>query len=210
LLLQPGNTNPLSAKQDIKKINTGRETLLLRSYYQYHFITTKSNFMYRHKKLALLIIMSIICGSFIMMTTVKEIKEVPVPYPEGYRQWTHVKTAVVEPGNPAFDHFGGIHHIYANPIAMEGYKSGHFANGAFIVFDVLEAIDTNKLLLEGRRRQLDVMIRDSIRYSTTGGWGFEEFKENSKTLRSVNGSLKSGCYSCHANSKTMVFSQWRQ
>jgi len=92
---------------------------------------------------------------------------------------------------------------------MEGYKTGYFAAGSIIVFDVLEAIDTNKLLLEGKRRQIDVMVKDSIRYASTGGWGFEEFHGDSKTERTVTTTSVTACYSCHSNKKTLVFSQWR-
>ncbi len=34
-----------------------------------------------------------------------------VSYPEGYRQWTHVKSMVIQTGHPLFDSFGGTHHI---------------------------------------------------------------------------------------------------
>ena len=47
-------------------------------------------------------------------------------YPEGYRLWTHVKSMTIHPGHPLEDPFLGIHHIYANPAALEGYKSGSF------------------------------------------------------------------------------------
>lgn len=42
----------------------------------------------------------------------------PVAYPDGYRHWTHVKSATVNPASPAYAHFGGMHHIYANKPAM--------------------------------------------------------------------------------------------
>ena len=32
----------------------------------------------------------------------------------------------------------GTHHIYANPCAIEDYKTGNFHDGAVIVFDELE------------------------------------------------------------------------
>lgn len=151
----------------------------------------------------------IICSSFLTIKEADHEDQPLVPYPEGYRQWTHIKTAVVEPGNPAFEHFGGFHHIYANGKALEGYKTGHFANGSILVFDVLQAIDTSKLLLEGKRNQIDVMVRDSARYAATGGWGFEEFSGDSKIERTVKASATTRCYSCHASTKTLVFSQWR-
>ena len=46
----------------------------------------------------------------------------PVPYPEGYRAWTHVKSMVIEKGHPLDEAFGRIHHLYANKQAMQGYR----------------------------------------------------------------------------------------
>jgi hypothetical protein len=46
-----------------------------------------------------------------------------VPYPEGYREWKHIKTAIIGPKSPAFEHFGSFHRIYANAKAVEGYKN---------------------------------------------------------------------------------------
>ena len=37
-----------------------------------------------------------------------------VPYPEGFRNWTHIKTGYVGKENPGFNINGGFHHIYAN------------------------------------------------------------------------------------------------
>jgi len=150
-----------------------------------------------------------ICSSFLSFSKTKTIDQSPVPYPEGYRLWTHIKTAVVEPANPAFRKFGGFHHIYANKIALEGYRTGHYSDGAIIVFDVFEAIDTSALLLEGKRRQIDVMVRDSVKYAATGGWGFEEFSRDSRTERTVKETAATTCFSCHASVKNLVFSQWR-
>ena len=63
----------------------------------------------------------------------------PVPYPEGYRQWTHVKSMTINQGHALYSAFGGIHHLYTNPKAEQGYQSGKFADGSVIVFDLLEA-----------------------------------------------------------------------
>ena len=34
-----------------------------------------------------------------------------VLYPEGYRNWTHIKSMVIQQGHPLYESFGGIHHI---------------------------------------------------------------------------------------------------
>lgn len=55
-----------------------------------------------------------------------------VDYPEGYRRWVHIKSSIIGPESPIFKRFGGIHHIYANPQAMKGFKTGHFPDGSIL------------------------------------------------------------------------------
>ena len=93
-----------------------------------------------------------------------------VAYPDGYRAWTHVKSALVGPGHRRFETVGGFQHIYANPRAMEGYRTRVFPEGSVVVVDWLELRDNAGAFDEGPRRQLDVMIKDSLRFAATGGW----------------------------------------
>ena len=136
----------------------------------------------------------------------------PVPYPEGYRQWTHVKSMIINQGHPLYDAFGGIHHLYANSKAEQGYKSGKFADGSVIAFDLLDAKATDNTVQEGARKVLGVMHKDSRKYKDTGGWGFEGFKADSKTERAVGKNAASACYQCHTaqKDKDFVFSAYRQ
>lgn len=138
-------------------------------------------------------------------------EEPQVQYPEGFRQWAHIKTGLIGPKSPSFASSGGFHHIYANDKALEGYRTGEFPEGSILVFDVLDAVykdDSN--VLEGSRNHVDVMIKDSRRFATTGGWGFEEFKGDSQTERLLNGVTKGQCNSCHLKQKDYVFSEMRK
>jgi hypothetical protein len=134
-----------------------------------------------------------------------------VPYPDGYRAWRHVKSMVIEPGHALHASFGGIHHLYANDKAMKGYESGHFPDGAVIVFDLLEAQTADHAVTEGKRKVVGVMHRDARKYATTGGWGFEGFAGDSKTERAVGNQAATACFSCHAPQKASdyVFSRYR-
>lgn len=125
----------------------------------------------------------------------------PVPYPEDYRGWRHVKSMVIQPGHPLYDSFGGIHHLYANPKAVQGYRSGRFPDGAVIVFDLLEAKADGNAIVEGARKIVGVMHRDQRQYRDTGGWGFEGFKGDSRTERAVGANAASACYECHTGQK---------
>jgi hypothetical protein len=135
-----------------------------------------------------------------------------VPYPKGYRDWMHVKSMVINPGHPLYDAFGGIHHIYANKKAMEGYAKGKFPDGAVIVFDLLEAKSADNAVTEGARKVVGVMHKDAKKWKETGGWGFEGFKGDSTTERAVGKNAASACYNCHTQQKDrdFVFSAYRK
>jgi hypothetical protein len=136
----------------------------------------------------------------------------PVPYPQGYREWTHVKSMVIQPGHALFDAFGGIHHLYANKQALAGYRAGgKFADGSVIVFDLLDAKSADNTVQEGARKVVGVMVKDSRRHAATGGWGYEGFKGDSKTERAVGSNAAKACYECHQAKKDsdFVFSTWR-
>lgn len=141
--------------------------------------------------------------------TVNSPKESEVPYPEGFRKWTHIKTGVIGPKNLNFKANGGFHHIYANEKGVIGYETGKFPEGSILVFDVIEALEINTNTVEGKRRHVDVIVKDSTKFKDRGGWGFEEFEGDSKTERTLNASAKDQCYSCHLQKETMVFSKWR-
>ncbi|RMH46241.1 MAG: cytochrome C [Alphaproteobacteria bacterium] len=135
----------------------------------------------------------------------------PVPYPEGYRHWTHVKSMVIEDGHPLYESFGGIHHLYANEAAMEGYEAGRFPDGAVIVFDLLEAVRGDGALTEGPRKVLGVMVRDSAAYGDTGGWGFEGWAGGDPAKPVVGAAAAEACFSCHTSveEQDFVFSHYR-
>jgi len=148
---------------------------------------------------------------FLTLTTPGMAGDKPVPYPQGYRDWHHVKSMVINPGHPLYESFGGIHHLYANKKAVAGYKSGTFPDGAVIVFDLLEAKTETNAVTEGARKVVGVMHKDSKKYAATGGWGFEGFRGDSKTERAVADKAAGACYQCHARqqNRDYVFSSRR-
>lgn len=134
-----------------------------------------------------------------------------VDYPEGYRQWPHVKSMVLQEGHPLYESFGGIHHVYANAKALAAMKAGKpHPDGAVLVFDLLEAKSENNAIVEGGRKVVGVMQKDSKKFAETGGWGFEGFKGDTKER--VVTDAKSACFACHTGQKAQdyVFSAYRQ
>lgn len=134
-----------------------------------------------------------------------------VAYPENYREWMHVKSMVIEPGHALHATFGGIHHLYANGKAIEGYRTGKWPDGAVITFDLLEAVSADYAVTEGKRKVLGVMHRDAQKFASTGGWGFEGFLGDSKSQRAVGSNAATACFACHQARKPQqyVFSALR-
>lgn len=124
-----------------------------------------------------------------------------VPYPTGYRAWHHVKSMVIEDGHPLFGAFGGIHHIYANDKALDGYRIDSFPDGAVIIFDLLEAVHDGNAVTEGARKVVGVMHKDAAKFAATGGWGFEGFGGGDPGNRVVGSDAASACFSCHQPQK---------
>jgi hypothetical protein len=131
--------------------------------------------------------------------------EPEVPYPAGYRDWHHVKSMVIEEGHPLYDAFGGIHHLYANDKALEGYRSDTFPDGSVIIFDLLEAVHDDNAVTEGARKVVGVMHKDAGKFAATGGWGFEGFGGGDPTNRVVGDNAGSACFDCHQPQKAQDY-----
>lgn len=134
-----------------------------------------------------------------------------VAHPEKFRQWDHVKSMVLKPGHPLYDAVGGVHHLYANPKAVQGYRAGgRFADGSVIVFDLFEAVDQDNAVTEGKRKAVLVMSRDARRHAATDGWGYAMFAPG-KQQNSLDAKGQQECHACHQSRKDsgFVFSAWR-
>jgi hypothetical protein len=134
------------------------------------------------------------------------------PFPKKFRKWAHVKSVLVGPQSAAFATDGGIHHIYANEEALEGYETGKFADGSVIVYDLLETKEVAGNTIEGPTRRVDVMVKQSELYRTTGGWQFMSFPGGNPTDGRLTAERQAACAACHANRKEhdFVFSEFRK
>jgi hypothetical protein len=119
-----------------------------------------------------------------------------VPFPLGYRTWTHIKSGWTGEANPGGLGRAGMHHIYANPEAMTGYRTGTFPVGSVLVFDLLATKGGADSLATSDRRLRDVMEK------TAQGWRFTEFKADSHTERLITTEAAvKACAACHEGAK---------
>lgn len=136
-----------------------------------------------------------------------------MPYPEGFREWTHVKTILTGVGHVPQKKFDGFHHIYANEEAMTGYRTGQFPDGSIIVFDKHHADSAANVQRPGARKFINVMYKNGKAFKDTGGWGFEEFTGESKTEGRLSIQKQLACFNaCHATEKKtdFVFSRFEK
>jgi hypothetical protein len=143
----------------------------------------------------------------VLAVAVRSQPQEEIPFPSGYRTWAHVKSVVVGPTSAAFATEGGIHHIYANDRALEGYRAGRFADGSIIVYDLLETKEAAGNLIEGAPRRLDVMMKDSRRFAATEGWGFASFRGGERTGGTLSAERQRSCLGCHARRRDHDFVQ---
>jgi hypothetical protein len=134
-----------------------------------------------------------------------------VQYPDNFRRWVHIGTGVILPASNAklmSEDEEGMHHIFANPKAVEGYATGDFPDDSIIVYELREAQQKNGVIFEGESKRVDMMLKDSVLRKDTGGWRFERFWGNDRAQDTVHDSGAS-CFQCHAkaNAHGLVFSQ---
>lgn len=132
---------------------------------------------------------------------------------EEYKGWNHVKSMVIySEKHPLYNPFGGIHHVYANDIALKAVKKGgkrSFPDGSVLVFLLYEAKESEGAYTEGRKKIEAFMIKDSKRFKDTGGWGFYAYDGSGKNLVK---NMKRDCFSCHAQvrERDYVFSVYKE
>jgi hypothetical protein len=119
-----------------------------------------------------------------------------IAFPEGYRTWFHHHSTVNTTGHVPDGNIG-MQHVYANPAALEGLRTGNFADGAVFVVDRFKYVEgDNSSLKQGDRKVVAVMVRDGQRYAETGGWGFQAFKGGDPNQKAVKDGGKA-CFVCH-------------
>jgi len=111
------------------------------------------------------------------------------PLPKGYTGWKKSERKLVNDKNTLFF---GIHYIYADTKALQGYKAGNkFPEGSTIVVDYFNIKEGSAA--DGARNMV-VMMRKDKRKKETGGWLFAGYGADGKpsSLDPVG-----TCFGCH-------------
>ncbi len=160
------------------------------------------------KKMILLLATMLSAGGFSVVAQLHDTSA----FPKEFRKWAHVKSVLVGPQSAAFATEGGIHHIYANPKALEGYETGKFPDGSVIVYDLLETREADGNTIEGPTRRIDVMTKQSELYGATGGWEYMSFPGGNPADGKLTAERQASCAACHTKRKDndSVYSEFRK
>jgi len=129
-----------------------------------------------------------------------------VTIPAGYRQWE-----LIAPSREAgsLDELRGI---VGNAISMKAYQDGAlpFPDGAMlakVAWKHVPSAEFDGAFVPGRPTTVQIMVKDSRRYASTGGWGFGRFIDG----KPVDEAQHKTCFACHsANVKEhdLVFTRY--
>jgi len=128
-----------------------------------------------------------------------------IKQPTGYRQWFHVNTMIVDKASPLFDQLGGMHNVYVNAKGLAGLKKGGpYPDGSVFATDLHEYTVSDGSYVEGARKALATMVKDSKKYASTGGWGFQLWGGGDPKKPLVTDATKQ-CFECHQPQKAQDY-----
>jgi hypothetical protein len=134
-----------------------------------------------------------------------------VKIPSGYRDWRLVSVAH-EAGN-----LNDFRAILGNDVAIKAYREGKlpFPDGTILVrlaWSYVPSEENNKVFgrdqsfVAGPPINVQLMVKDSRKYSATGGWGFGQFKDGKPADEAVHKT----CFPCHEHviARDFVFTHY--
>ena len=129
-----------------------------------------------------------------------------IKIPPGYRDWKLISVAHEE-GN-----LNDLRALLGNDVAIEAYREEKlpFPDGTIIArlaWSYVPSEENNKVFgraqsfVAGSPINLQLSVKDSRKYASTGGWGFAQFKDGKPADEGVHKT----CFACHEAAKVRDF-----
>jgi Cytochrome P460 len=129
--------------------------------------------------------------------------KIPANFQHGYL--VNAMLVAKEPSKTGL--IAGIHLIYLNRTGFARLKQGGsapFPEGTTFVDDVRDFSVDEGTYQQGPRKFLTAMVKDSKKYTSTGGWGFQAWPAGDASKPIVTDAAKQ-CFSCHTLRKDNDF-----
>jgi hypothetical protein len=135
--------------------------------------------------------------------------------PVNFRQDGYLANSMLvtkEPNNTGLK--PGVHLVYVNPAGLDRLKQGgatKYPDGTVFVDDVRQFTLDDGVYHQGGHAFVTTMVKDSKKYASTGGWGFQAWLGGDPTKPIVNDAAKQ-CFACHMaqSANDYVFSTYLQ
>jgi hypothetical protein len=129
-----------------------------------------------------------------------------VTLPDGYRQWE-----LVSPSNEAAP-FNEVRAILGNTVAMKAYREGTlpFPDGTVLAKMAWKSVPSAEFKgasVPGAATTVQIMVKDSIKYAATGGWGFGRFI-NGEPADEAQHKTCIGCHTANVRDHDLVFTRY--
>jgi hypothetical protein len=135
-----------------------------------------------------------------------------VTIPDGYRDWKLIAVSEIAAGDKS-----QLRAEFGNDIAIKAYQEGKlpFPDGAIIIAHhwmkapspendrvlatapMVAGLDNPKSFIPGSFINMQIMVKDSKKYGSSGGWGFADFKDG----KPGDEALTKSCFPCHQPAK---------
>ena len=145
----------------------------------------------------------LICATFavLAMTSITARPADDITPPTGYRNWFHVNTMVIDKASPLFESLGGMHNVHVNATGEAALKKGGpYPDRTIFVTDLHDFTISDGSYVEGAFKGIAVMVKDTKKYASTGGWGFQFFAGGDAKKPVVTDAAKQ-CFECHQPKK---------
>ena len=137
------------------------------------------------------------CGS--QSLSAKDIAAAPngIQVPQGYQNWQFIGTSHRTDNN-------SLRIIVGNDIAVAAVKSGKtkpWPKGSILgklVWKDSQHPDWEKATVPGELSHIEFMIKDSVKYKKTGGWGYARWKGLEAVPYGKDANFAQECFNCHS------------
>jgi hypothetical protein len=135
-----------------------------------------------------------------------------VTIPAGYRDWKLIAVSEIAAGDKS-----QLRAEFGNDIAINALKQGTlpFPDGSIVIaqhwvkqsspdndkvlsmLPMVAGLDSPKSFIPGSFINMQIMVKDSKKYVSSGGWGFADFKDG----KPGDEALHKTCFPCHQPAK---------
>jgi hypothetical protein len=125
-----------------------------------------------------------------------------------FKHWYLVHSTLITKDDNKLGLIAGVHLIYVNAAGLDRLKRGGatpYPDGTMFSDDVRDYSAVDGVYVQGAtRKAITLMVKDSKKYASTGGWGFQAWAGGDPTKPIATDSVKQ-CFNCHVPQKAQDF-----